>query len=139
MLSRRCDNRSNAQCLDPRKRQPKPSSPSAMGGKRTLSGVSWHTHFEEWKRLRTLRFSLILALGLILSASAAGHGAATAQAPRLQKPRLVPTLKQPPLPPAVIDDKLVIGGEDIKARKVNTRMTVEVHVNGRPYRFLVDS
>jgi predicted aspartyl protease len=89
--------------------------------------------------LRTLRFSLILALGLILSASAVGHGAATAQAPRLQKPRLVPTLKQPPLPPAVIDDKLVIGGEDIKARKVNTRMTVEVHVNGRPYRFLVDS
>jgi hypothetical protein len=40
----------------------------------------------------------------------------------------------------VIDDKLVIGGEDIKARKISTRMTVEVHVNGRgPYRFLVDS
>jgi hypothetical protein len=40
----------------------------------------------------------------------------------------------------VIDNKLVIGGEDIKARKVSTRMTVEVQVNGRgPYRFLVDS
>jgi hypothetical protein len=46
----------------------------------------------------------------------------------------------PPLPPAVIDDTLAIGGEDINARKVSTRMTVEVHVNGRgPYRFLVDS
>jgi len=45
-----------------------------------------------------------------------------------------------PLPPAVIDDKLVIGGEDINARKARTRMTVEVNVNGRgPYRFVVDS
>lgn len=46
----------------------------------------------------------------------------------------------PALPPAVIDDKLVIGGEDIKARQTETRMTVAVHVNGRgPYHFLVDS
>ncbi|MGH6705806.1 MAG: aspartyl protease family protein [Sphingomicrobium sp.] len=46
----------------------------------------------------------------------------------------------PPLPPAVIDNSLAIGGEDINARKVNTRMTVEVRVNGQgPYRFLVDS
>ena len=46
----------------------------------------------------------------------------------------------PPLPPAVIDNTLAIGGEDINARKENTRMTVEVRVNGRgPYRFLVDS
>jgi predicted aspartyl protease len=45
-----------------------------------------------------------------------------------------------PLPPAVIDDSLAIGGDDINARKINTRMTVEVRVNGRgPYRFLVDS
>jgi predicted aspartyl protease len=40
----------------------------------------------------------------------------------------------------VIDDTLAIGGDDIKARKVSTRMTVEVRVNGRgPYHFLVDS
>jgi predicted aspartyl protease len=52
----------------------------------------------------------------------------------------VPTLEKPPPTRAVIDDKLVIGGEDVKARKVETRMTVEVMVNGRgPYRFLVDS
>lgn len=46
----------------------------------------------------------------------------------------------PPLPPAVIDDTLEIGGEDINGRKFNTRMTVPVEVNGRgPYRFIVDS
>lgn len=46
----------------------------------------------------------------------------------------------PPLPPAVIDDTLAIGGQDIDARKVRTRMTVAVDVNGRgPYRFVVDS
>ena len=45
-----------------------------------------------------------------------------------------------PLPPAVIDNSLAIGGEDLKARASNTRLTVQVHVNGRgPYRFLVDS
>jgi predicted aspartyl protease len=85
------------------------------------------------------RFSLVLALALTFPASA-GHDAAAAQAPKIQKPRPAPTKRLPPPPPAVIDDKLVIGGEDIKARKVSTRMTVEVRVNGRgPYRFLVDS
>jgi predicted aspartyl protease len=44
------------------------------------------------------------------------------------------------LPPASIDDSLSIGGDDIKARKVDTRLTVQVQINGRgPYRFLVDS
>jgi hypothetical protein len=89
--------------------------------------------------LLTPRFSLVLALALTFSASAGGEAGA-AQAPKLQKPRPAPTLKMPPLPPAVIDNTLVIGGEDIKARKISTRMTVEVQVNGRgPYRFLVDS
>jgi predicted aspartyl protease len=46
----------------------------------------------------------------------------------------------PSLPPADLDDTLTIGGDPIKARKENTRMTVEVRVNGTgPYRFLVDS
>ena len=89
--------------------------------------------------MRTPRFSLVVALALTFPALA-GDGAGAAQAPKIQKPRQVPTRPVPPLPPAVIDDKLLIGGEDIKARKVSTRMTVEVHVNGRgPYRFLVDS
>jgi hypothetical protein len=56
------------------------------------------------------------------------------------QPIPVPPRQVAPLPPAVIDDTLSIGGENIKARQVNTRMTVEVRVNGRgPYRFLVDS
>jgi len=85
------------------------------------------------------RFGLILALALVVSAPAAGE-TAVAQAPKIQKPRVVPTRPVPPPPTAVIDNKLIIGGEDIKARKVSTRMTVEVKVNGRgPYRFLVDS
>lgn len=46
----------------------------------------------------------------------------------------------PALPPAIIDDTLDIGGDDINARKVRTRMAVEVRVNGQgPYRFVVDS
>jgi hypothetical protein len=46
----------------------------------------------------------------------------------------------PPLPPAAIDDRLAIGGGEIEARKVETRLSVEVRVNGRgPYQFVVDS
>jgi predicted aspartyl protease len=46
----------------------------------------------------------------------------------------------PALPPAIIDDQLAIGGEDVAARKVETRLTVAVGVNGRgPYQFVVDS
>jgi hypothetical protein len=45
-----------------------------------------------------------------------------------------------PLPPAIIDDTLAIGGDEIKAREVETRLSVEVRVNGRgPYQFVVDS
>jgi predicted aspartyl protease len=45
-----------------------------------------------------------------------------------------------PLPPAIIDNTLAIGGQDVKARQVETRLTVEVHINGHgPYQFLVDS
>jgi len=71
----------------------------------------------------------------------AGDAAGAAQAPRIHKPTpTAPPTNMPPLPPAVIDDTLAIGGEDINARKIRTRMTVEVRVNGRgPYRFLVDS
>src|SRR5690348_11182798 len=45
-----------------------------------------------------------------------------------------------PLPPSTYDPALLIGGADIKARKVESRLTVDVQVNGRgPYRFVVDS
>ena len=67
---------------------------------------------------------------------------AHAQAPRISKP--VPVPRSPstisPLSPAVIDPTLAIGGKDLKARETETRLTVDVQVNGRgPYHFVVDS
>lgn len=87
------------------------------------------------------RYNLVLALGLTCSA-VAGGGEAVAQAPRIGKPRPAPSSPStlPPLPPAAIDDTLAVGGDEINARKVETRLSVEVRVNGRgPYQFIVDS
>jgi len=81
---------------------------------------------------------LILSLALLL----AGHAGTAAQAPRIGKPRPAPPgpSTMPPLPPATIDDKLAIGGQDVKARRVETRLSVDVSINGHgPYHFLVDS
>ncbi|HEX8514171.1 MAG TPA: retroviral-like aspartic protease family protein [Allosphingosinicella sp.] len=86
------------------------------------------------------RFSLILAWALAGSAPAQSE-AAPAQPPKIGKPRPAPAPpNMPALPPAVIDEALDIGGDDIGARKVETRLSVEVRVNGRgPYQFVVDS
>jgi len=81
-------------------------------------------------------------LVLLLAALIASSTGAAAQAPRISKPRPAPPAVStlPALPPASIDDTLAIGGEDLKAREVETRLSVEVHVNGRgPYQFIVDS
>jgi predicted aspartyl protease len=44
------------------------------------------------------------------------------------------------LPPAEFDNKLAVTGDDLKARDVDTRLNVDVKVNGNgPYRFVVDS
>ena len=87
----------------------------------------------------TLRDSLIIGLALAGSVLAS-VASSEANEPKISKPVQVPPSKMPALPPAVIDNSLLIGGEDIDARKVSTRMTVEVHVNGTgPYHFLVDS
>jgi hypothetical protein len=57
-----------------------------------------------------------------------------------KRPVKVAPVEMPRLPEAVIDDALAIGGGDINARKVRSRMTVDVLVNARgPYRFIVDS
>lgn len=83
--------------------------------------------------IRKAGSGLILALAL---AALPTPAAASAK----PKPLPVPPRQMPPLPPAVIDDTLAIGGDDIDARKAGTRMTVAVQVNGRgPYRFVVDS
>jgi hypothetical protein len=79
----------------------------------------------------------VLTIGLALACAAA-----TDAPPQIGKPRPAPPgpSTMPPLRPAVIDNTLAIGGDDVAARKVETRMTVEVQVNGRgPYHFVVDS
>lgn len=80
---------------------------------------------------RTLGASA-LALGLLLLGAQLGA--------QRQRVPLDPAARMPALKPAVIDDSLTIGGEEIAARKLRSRMTVEVGVNGTgPYRFVVDS
>lgn len=86
------------------------------------------------------RWALVAAV--LSFAAVTGDVGAAAQAPRVSKPKPAPPLPStmPPLPPAVMDNTLAIGGDDLKARKVETRLTVEVRVNGRgPFHFLVDS
>jgi hypothetical protein len=84
---------------------------------------------------------LILALAMI-GFTAARPSAVAAEPPRIGKPRPAPpaTPNVPPLPPAVFDKNLEIGGSDVKAREVETRLSVDVQVNGHgPYHFVVDS
>jgi hypothetical protein len=76
---------------------------------------------------------------LSVAANAVG---ASADPPKISRPRPAPPTPSniPPLPPAVFDPTLAVGGQDVKARKVETRLSVEVLVDGRgPYRFIVDS
>jgi predicted aspartyl protease len=50
------------------------------------------------------------------------------------------TVRMPELPSAGFDETLAIGGEEIGARKLRSRMTVDVMVNGTgPHKFVVDS
>lgn len=88
---------------------------------------------EPMRRLRVRSLLAAIAAVLVLS------GSQMAGAGRDKKP-LPPEARMPPLTPAVIDDSLAIGGEEIDARKLASRMTVAVGVNGSgPYRFVVDS
>ena len=91
------------------------------------------------------RAVMIFGLGLALAGSAVARdsSSALAQAPRIAKPSPAPELPPPnvpPLPPAKFDPTLAVGGDEIKAREVETRLSVEVRVNGQgPYHFIVDS
>ncbi len=79
----------------------------------------------------------IFVLAPIIAQSVAFAAAPDAQSPRM---RAAPPAAMPHLPPAVIDDTLAIGGSDIDARELNTRMTVPVMINGQgPFRFVADS
>jgi hypothetical protein len=88
-------------------------------------------------------FTRVLAISV---AALAVQGSALAsvadEPPQFGKYRAAPLTKPnvAPLPPADFDNTLTIGGNDLKARKVDTRLNVDVRVNGRgPYRFVVDS
>ena len=83
----------------------------------------------------------LVVCAAIFCAAAANPAALNAQAPQANpSPTTVSPSQLPPLPPAVIDNTLSIGGADIAARKVESRMTVAVEVEGRgPFRFVVDS
>ena len=86
------------------------------------------------------RRAVMLAILTVLPAVA--RAGATAEPPRISKPAPAP-LTSPnvlPLPPAQFDNSLAIGGKDVKAREIDTRLSVDVQVNGRgPYHFVVDS
>jgi predicted aspartyl protease len=88
------------------------------------------------------RRHLALSVFGLAAVMAAGPAHAAAEPPRIAKPRPAPLTPGDvaPLPPAEFDNGLAIGGNDVKARKVDTRLQVEVQVNGRgPYHFVVDS
>lgn len=66
-----------------------------------------------------------------------GANAASAEQPRSPEASVV---RMPGLPTAEFDETLAIGGEEIGARKLRSRMTVDVMVNGTgPHKFVVDS
>lgn len=89
---------------------------------------------------------VLLALGAAFIGAAYPAAAETnetiaAEVDQRHTPAVDPAAARMPRPTnAQIDNTLAIGGEDIDARKVRTRMTVGVSVNGKgPYRFIVDS
>lgn len=79
---------------------------------------------------------LLLALALLTVALARPLAAAPADERRVD-----PQAARMPTPrTAEIDEALAIGGEEIDARKLRSRMTVETTINGEgPYKFVVDS
>jgi len=85
--------------------------------------------------------SMIAAVMLLMTLGTT-TASLTAAPPQIAKPRPASDTPSnlPPLPPAKFDPSLSIGGGDVKARKVETRLSVEVSINGQgPYRFIVDS
>lgn len=85
---------------------------------------------------------LILGLAAMLLGAACAGASALDDPPKIGKPRPAPPTPSdiPPLPPAMFDPTLNIGGKDLKARENETRLSVGVFVNGRgPYPFIVDS
>lgn len=82
--------------------------------------------------IKTVALAAISCAGFTLPAALAAQDQADAEEP--------PVAGVPELPPAVFDETLAIGGDEIEAKKLRSRMTVEVMVNDTgPYKFVVDS
>ncbi|HVH37320.1 MAG TPA: retroviral-like aspartic protease family protein [Sphingomicrobium sp.] len=102
-------------------------------------GLAWRSAWED--EVRTVRIILLLTAAVACGA-VGGDLTDTARAAQLGKPRPAPDAPPdvPPLPPAIYDGTLAIGGEDVEAKKVQTRLSVKVRLNGTgPYDFVVDS
>jgi hypothetical protein len=83
-----------------------------------------------------------LSVLFVALATAAPSASAATEPPHINKPGPAPATPPdvPPLPPAQFDSTLAVGGQDLKAREISTRLNVDVRVNGRgPYHFVVDS
>jgi hypothetical protein len=94
------------------------------------------------ERAELLRRLALIAAAFSVLVGQASDARAAAEPPKIRKPQPAPDVPAnvPPLPPAYFDSTLDVGGQDVKARKVETRLTVAVMVNRRgPYNFIVDS
>ena len=86
--------------------------------------------------------SVAIAGALLLLGGFASYVRAADDPPQINRPRPAPPAVPGSitLPPAQLDPSLAIGGQDVKAKKIESRLSVDVHVNGRgPYKFIVDS
>jgi predicted aspartyl protease len=91
-------------------------------------------------RLRTIFPSAFAVCAVALSLASSAALPAHAQGGDPQPADDVQTNRLPDLPPADFDETLSIGGDEIDARQLRSRMTVDVNINGTgPHRFVVDS
>lgn len=89
---------------------------------------------------RPYRLLMFAFAPMLMAVGGALH--AGAEPPRISKPRPAPAgpIQPTTIPPAYFDPTLDVGGKDMKAREIDTRLSVDVHVNGRgPFQFIVDS
>lgn len=83
---------------------------------------------------------IMLGRSIAILAALIGASAPAQPVDELPKPVSTNPVAMPAPSRAIIDDTLAIGGEDIDAKLIFTRMAVLAHVNGAgPYRFVVDS
>lgn len=91
--------------------------------------------------MATFRRAVFAALAGALCAFASPAWSA-GEPPKIARPKpaVTPPAGAETLPPASLDSSLAIEGQEIKAKKVESRLSVDVQVNGEgPYHFIVDS